>query len=127
MLLTCEMSNVSLRLYAPEDRTWIVAQHQVLYREHEGFDDTFGPLVDRLLVQFENDFDPICEAGWIAQEGDQSLGSIFCVKLDEKNRKVAYVFTCSRGARKRCWSTIAGAMHVICEGQRVRRHVPLDS
>lgn len=88
LLLSRSMSNVYLRPYEPSDQEWLVDQHQALYTKYEGFDDTFGPLVKGILEEFEASFDPVVEAGWIAQDASQRLGSIFCVKLDEQTAKL---------------------------------------
>jgi GNAT superfamily N-acetyltransferase len=82
------MTQIVLTPYTPADHDWLVEQHQTLYTLHDGFDDSFGPLVDQILTEFEINFYPDCEAGWIARNGDQRLGSIFCVKLDAQTAKL---------------------------------------
>jgi GNAT superfamily N-acetyltransferase len=82
------MSKLALRHYAPSDRDWLVDRHQTHYRDAEGFDDTFGPLVGGILDAFSAQHDPTCERGWIAQQGSTRLGSIFCVRLDETTAKL---------------------------------------
>lgn len=82
------MADLSLRPYRPEDRAWLVDQHQTLYRRDEGFDDTFGPLVDSILQEFERSHDPAREHGWIAEADGQPLGSIFCVTRDADTAKL---------------------------------------
>lgn len=73
------MSSCELRPYTSEDQEWLVAQHQALYTRDEGFDESFGPLVRRILVDFETCSDPLREFGWIAWKDDRRVGSIFCV------------------------------------------------
>ncbi|MBE9636555.1 GNAT family N-acetyltransferase [Salipiger pacificus] len=70
---------IDLRVYGPGDREWLVRQHAELYARDEGFDASFGTLVDRILRDFDASHDPARERGWIAWEGRQRLGSIFCV------------------------------------------------
>ncbi|WP_226624480.1 GNAT family N-acetyltransferase [Alloyangia pacifica] len=70
---------IELRPYGPGDRDWLVRQHAELYARDEGFDDSFGPLVESILRDFEAKHDPVRERGWIAWEGGDRLGSIFCV------------------------------------------------
>lgn len=82
------MDDVTLRRYSATDRTWLVAQHQHLYRRDEGFDDTFGPLVAGILRDFEQGHDPGRERGWIATSGERRLGSIFCVRADDRTAKL---------------------------------------
>lgn len=71
-----------LREFVASDRAWLVAQHGALYAQNDGFDDSFAPLVDRILGDFLDQHDPTCEAGWIAERDGQPLGSIFCVTGD---------------------------------------------
>lgn len=73
---------VTLRVYEPGDREWLVDLHGRHYAEAEGFDASFAPLVKRVLGDFETGHDPECERGWIAMRGAVRLGSIFCVRLD---------------------------------------------
>ncbi|WP_108837353.1 GNAT family N-acetyltransferase [Tateyamaria sp. Alg231-49] len=82
------MSNVILRPFEPADTDWLVERHATLYARDEGFDDTFGPLVRNILEAFCAEHDPTCEQGWIAVEGDQRLGSVFCVRLDAETAKL---------------------------------------
>lgn len=70
---------IKLKPYAAEDRAWLVRQHAELYARDEGFDDSFGPLVESILRDFEAAHDPARERGWIAWDGEARLGSIFCV------------------------------------------------
>lgn len=87
------MTDVLLRPYVQGDHAWLVGQHQTLYGQSEGFNDTFGPLVDQILTQFEEGADPAVEAGWIAHEGAVRLGSIFCVRQDEGTAKLRLFLT----------------------------------
>lgn len=77
-----------LRAYDPSDRDWMVARHAALYAASDGFDDSFGPLVGKILDAFAADHDPAFERGWIAQQGTQRLGSIFCVRHDAARAKL---------------------------------------
>lgn len=78
------MSTIQITPYAPSDHAWLVERHTTLYAQAEGFDATFGPLVDSILYDFECSHDASCEAGWVARGGNRRLGSIFCV--DQGNR-----------------------------------------
>ncbi len=77
-----------LRAYTPADRDWLVERHGTLYAQAEGFDDSFAPLVGTILDAFATDHDPSCEAGWIAEDAGQRLGSIFCVRHDATRAKL---------------------------------------
>lgn len=82
------MTDAILRPFRPDDAPWLVEQHGTLYARDEGFDETFAPLVARILDGFVTDHDPTCEQGWIAENAGERLGSIFCVRLDEQTAKL---------------------------------------
>ena len=77
-----------LRPFYAADADWLVAQHAQHYAQAEGFDETFGVLVARIVESFLADHDPAREAGWIAHQGDKPLGSIFCVRLTDATAKL---------------------------------------
>ncbi|WP_204113725.1 GNAT family N-acetyltransferase [Shimia biformata] len=79
---------IDLRPFRAEDLPWLVARHRDLYAVSDGFDETFGDLVQTILEDFLHDHDPDVEQGWIAWAGDERLGSIFCVRLDETTAKL---------------------------------------
>ena len=80
--------SVHLRPYTADDFNWLVALHGMHYREVEGFDDTFAPLVASILKDFAAHHDPTCERGWVAERDGRRLGSIFCVRLDDQTAKL---------------------------------------
>lgn len=89
----------ALRAFEDNDADWLVAEHAAHYARVEGFDDTFGPLVASIVADFLAEHDPAWEAGWIAHHGDQRLGSIFCVRVDDATAKLRlfYVLAAARG------------------------------
>ncbi|WP_300031724.1 GNAT family N-acetyltransferase [uncultured Roseobacter sp.] len=82
------MGSPLIRKFSAEDRDWLVAQHGQIYARDEGFDETFGVLVAEIIDGFLADHDAERERGWIAQDGDTRLGSIFCVKLSDTTAKL---------------------------------------
>ena len=80
--------NVTLRSFDAQDTDWLVRQHADLYAQNDGFDDTFGPLVRSILDDFIAAHDPLCEHGWIAERQGERLGSIFCVREDDRTAKL---------------------------------------
>ncbi|KIN60423.1 Acetyltransferase, GNAT family protein [Sulfitobacter noctilucae] len=70
------------------DRDWLVAEHRDQYAQAEGFDASFGILVGSILDDFLTDHDPLREAGWIAWQDGQRLGSIFCVAVNDEAAKL---------------------------------------
>lgn len=82
------MTEVTLRPFTRDDITWLVRQHGVHYARDEGFDDTFGVLVQGILEDFVADHDPERERGWIAMDAGERLGSIFCVSAGGTTAKL---------------------------------------
>lgn len=82
------MTGIEIRGFTAGDRDWLIEQHRVNYARDEGFDESFGVLVAQILDDFLARHDPVRERGWIAWEGDQRLGSIFCVTLEEEVAKL---------------------------------------
>ncbi|MGJ8618177.1 MAG: GNAT family N-acetyltransferase [Sulfitobacter sp.] len=82
------MDLIEIRRFETSDRDWLVEQHEVHYAQAEGFDATFGVLVAQILDEFLADHDDRLEAGWIAWQDGQRLGSIFCVRLDDATAKL---------------------------------------
>lgn len=82
------MENVRIRPFRATDTPWLVEQHHRLYTRDEGFDASFGILVQRILDDFNTDHDSTRERGWIAEHAGQRLGSIFCVALDDQTAKL---------------------------------------
>ena len=62
--------------------------HRTLYAESDGFDASFGELVDSILTDFETLHNPDCERGWVAERAGVPLGSIFCVLKDRTTAKL---------------------------------------
>lgn len=103
---------VTFRDYRPGDLEWLVGAHAHHYAEAEGFDDTFGPLVESILRDFTAQHDPDREKGWIAERDGKPLGSIFCVRLDDQTAKLRLFFTAPEarglGLGKRLLDTCMG-------------------
>ncbi|WGW03417.1 GNAT family N-acetyltransferase [Tropicibacter oceani] len=80
--------SVELKHLGPGDSDWLVHQHRHIYARDEGFDDSFGDLVAQILRDFEASHDPAYERGFLAWEGGQRLGSVFCVRVDAQTAKL---------------------------------------
>ena len=78
----------NIRPFHADDADWLVRQHAAHYAQAEGFDGSFGPLVEGIIAGFLAEHDPVREAGWIAQRENQRLGSIFCVQLTAETAKL---------------------------------------
>lgn len=82
------MDDINLRPFRPDDTAWLVERHGTLYGRDEGFDETFAPLVARILEDFIANSNSERECGWIAERAGKRLGSIFCVTQDDHTAKL---------------------------------------
>lgn len=82
------MDNVRIRRFAPADSQWLVARHQDLYALEEGFDSSFGPVMAAVVQRYCESHDPASECGWVACAGQRRIGSIFCIREDEKTARL---------------------------------------
>jgi DNA-binding MarR family transcriptional regulator/N-acetylglutamate synthase-like GNAT family acetyltransferase len=79
---------VVLREPLPGDLGWVVARHGALYAREYGWDETFEHLVARIVADFAAQHDPARERAWIAEWRGQPVGSIFCVRGDDRTAKL---------------------------------------
>jgi DNA-binding MarR family transcriptional regulator/predicted N-acetyltransferase YhbS len=78
----------ALRGLRPGDYGWVVQRHGALYAEEHGWDETFEALVARVVADYAHDHDPRREAGWIAEASGRPVGSIFCMRRDERTAQL---------------------------------------
>jgi DNA-binding MarR family transcriptional regulator/GNAT superfamily N-acetyltransferase len=78
----------ALRPPRPGDYGWVVQRHGALYAEEYGWDESFEALVARVVADYAEDHDPAREAAWIAEVSGRPVGSIFCVRKDERTAKL---------------------------------------
>src|SRR3954470_6423066 len=77
-----------LRPPAAGDYGWVVARHGALYAREYGWDETFEALVARVVADYADGHDPRREAGWIAEVSGHPIGSIFCMRRDERTAQL---------------------------------------
>jgi DNA-binding MarR family transcriptional regulator/predicted N-acetyltransferase YhbS len=77
-----------LRPPRPGDYGWVVQRHGALYAEEYGWDETFEALVARVVADYAHAHDPKREAAWIAEVAGRPVGSIFCVRIDDRTAKL---------------------------------------
>ncbi len=83
---------IELKDLGPGDIDWLVEMHRWLYARDEGFDESFPALVREILEAFAAEHDPRRERAFIAWDGDQRLGSIFCTRSDDETAKLRLFF-----------------------------------
>jgi DNA-binding MarR family transcriptional regulator/GNAT superfamily N-acetyltransferase len=78
----------ALRGLKPGDYGWVVQRHGALYAEEYGWDETFEALVARVVADYAQEHDAQREAGWIAEVAGRAVGSIFCMRRDERTAQL---------------------------------------
>lgn len=71
---------LGLRPHLPGDMGWVMFTHGLLYAREYDWDERFEALVGEIVVNFIRSLDPERERCWIAEFGDERVGSIFLVK-----------------------------------------------
>ncbi|GAA1290756.1 helix-turn-helix domain-containing GNAT family N-acetyltransferase [Saccharothrix xinjiangensis] len=87
-LLTGAPRAYLLRPLRAGDLGWVVNRHGVRYAEECGFDQTFEAMVARVAGEYAERHVPGREAAWIAEVDGEPVGSIFCVRVDDRTAKL---------------------------------------
>ena len=91
----------ALRDLRPGDLGLVTARQAILYAQEYGWNADYEALVARILADFQANFDPDREAGWIADLDGHMAGSIFLVRGDTPDvgkLRLLYVEPDARGA-----------------------------
>ncbi|MFC9973377.1 GNAT family N-acetyltransferase [Spirillospora sp. NPDC127200] len=78
----------TLRGLRPGDLGWVVARNGALYDEECGWDRSYEALVAEVVADFGRGHDPKRENAWIAEVDGEPVGSIFCVRRDERTAQL---------------------------------------
>lgn len=90
-----------LRGLRPGDLGQVIARQAILYANEYGWNSEYEALVARILADFDQAYDPVREAAWIADIDGRMAGSIFLVRgeMPEVGRlRLLYVEPAARGA-----------------------------
>ena len=79
-----QATEVQLRShYRPGDWGWVIERHGALYAAEQGWGERFEALVARLVAEFARAYDPARDHFWIAERGEERLGSVFLARETE--------------------------------------------
>lgn len=71
---------VRLRTHRAGDMGWIIQRHGALYEKEYAFNSEFEALVAEICAKFLREFDATKERCWIAELGDEPVGTIMLVR-----------------------------------------------
>lgn len=74
----------TLRALRPGDLGWVVQRNGALYDEECGWDRTYEALVAKVVADYVDGHDPRRENAWIAEVEGEPVGSVFCVRRDDR-------------------------------------------
>ncbi|MFX1513208.1 MAG: GNAT family N-acetyltransferase [Promethearchaeota archaeon] len=77
-----------LRPHKPGDMGWVTHRHGNLYAQEYGWDEQFEALVAQIVSEFIKNYNPKRERCWIAEMGDEIVGSVFVVQASETEAKL---------------------------------------
>jgi len=79
-------STGSFRLRPPgeDDLTWLVEAHGELYHREYGWGGWFRDIVAGVVADFQRNFDPQRDRGWIAEREGRRVGSVLLVHHPER-------------------------------------------
>ena len=63
---------------------WVTSRHGAVYAEEDDFDAQFEALVAEIVANFIKHFDSRRERCWIAEIGDEPVGSVFVVRQSDR-------------------------------------------
>jgi GNAT superfamily N-acetyltransferase len=84
---------------ADGDFGWVVERHGALYAQEYRWDCRFEALVAEIVSDYMKSHDPQREAAWIARSGDERLGSVFCVRRDDRTAQLRLLLVEPRARR----------------------------
>jgi DNA-binding MarR family transcriptional regulator/GNAT superfamily N-acetyltransferase len=76
--------DVVLREPRPGDLGWVVERHAMLYAQEYGWTGSFEGVCAQIVADFQAKFDPAAERCWIAEIGNQRVGSVFLVRDSDR-------------------------------------------
>lgn len=82
------MTTPTLRPLRPGDLGWVIGRHGAIYHQEFGWDGSFEVLVAEIAAGIARNFNPACEAVWIAELDGRPVGSVFLIRVNDEVAKL---------------------------------------
>jgi GNAT superfamily N-acetyltransferase len=107
----------------PGDLGWVVMAHGELYADEFGWDATFEALVARIVSDWAVDRDPAREGAWIAEDGEDRVGCVFCMREDDDTARLRILLVDPRARGHRLGAALVDRCLGFARGAGYRRIV----
>ncbi|MBV7273430.1 MarR family transcriptional regulator/GNAT family N-acetyltransferase [Clostridium sp. PL3] len=89
-ILSPDISPVKIRRFESEDIEHIIKRHRELYALEYGFSSSFGDYVEKIVREFDKNFDESRENIWVAEDHGKVVGEIAIVRVDENTAQLRW-------------------------------------
>ncbi|WP_411681016.1 GNAT family N-acetyltransferase [Clostridium thailandense] len=89
-ILSPDISQVKIRRFESEDIEHIIKRHRELYALEYGFSSSFGDYVEKIVREFDKNFDESRENIWVAEDHGKVVGEIAIVRVDENTAQLRW-------------------------------------
>ena len=98
-----------IRAHGPTDLSWVVYRHGVLYPRALAVDERFEAMVAGIVASFGASHDPHSERLWIAELGDERVGSIMLARVSDETARLRLFLVEPRARGRRVGSQLLDA------------------
>ncbi len=118
---------VRLRTHRAGDMGWIIQRHGALYEKEYAFNSEFEALVAEICAKFLREFDAATERCWIAELGDEPVGTIMLVRGPDGMAKLRLLLVEDSARGHGVGRTARARVRQLCTRGRLQGRDALDA